>query len=188
MKTIDDEHAAILLKEAQEKLKANLARAHEWYHAQVAKIKRQNNGPTAEEKKRQRYKLALRLRKDGQTFKTIGNCLGVSRNRARDIVTHSEYLERREPNPINELSTRARNGLGNILCKSDFTPDDVALLTTLDLITCPNMGRATIHLIQAWLARHGRSLAEIKHCPSCNGVIRFGELGCRECEEKCAGL
>ena len=58
-----------------------------------------------------RRKTANSLRKQGYTFKQIGETLGVTGSRAREIVNKEERLSKRPVSWMDGLSVRTRNGL-----------------------------------------------------------------------------
>ena len=102
--------------------------------------------------------LALKARRDGKTFRQIGDQYGFSLERARQLVMLGQKIEyERESGDIwFELSTRARNALIANGCEP--TPDGVKSLcpSMAVLRRIPAIGELTIGELQAWLIRHGR--------------------------------
>lgn len=131
-----------------------------------------------------RIQSALALREAGNTYKQIGLELGISLERARQMVCQAERQRREQETPWGHLSIRARNGIQFALDrKGPFTPEEVSDgLTARELSFAPNLGRVSIDEIEMWLSEHGLSFkaepekpkappAPATFCPHCNGTL-----------------
>jgi hypothetical protein len=66
---------------------------------------------------------ALDARRNGLTLRDIGDALGVTKERARQLIIIGKKIER-HPHPKHELNPRIRNALSGDGCEP--TPDAVA--------------------------------------------------------------
>jgi hypothetical protein len=105
----------------------------------------------------------LALRKDGATYVAIGAALGLSLERARQIVRKAERLAN-APRWFDPLPMRAQTFLHNagltVLPEIDAAAA-VARLTRRELMATPNFGRVACDALVAWLARHGLTLRSL---------------------------
>jgi len=106
--------------------------------------------------------LALALRQGGKTFAIIGQELGLSLERARQIVKKAERLAN-APRWFDPLPMRAQTFLHNMNLTA--LPEieaaiAVARLSRRELLAAPNIGRGAADAIAAWLAGHGLKLRE----------------------------
>ena len=104
--------------------------------------------------------LALALRQGGKTFAIIGQELGLSLERARQIVKKAERLAN-APRWFDPLPMRAQTFLHNMNLTA--LPEieaaiAVARLSRRELLAAPNIGRGAADAIAAWLAGHGLKL------------------------------
>jgi hypothetical protein len=101
-----------------------------------------------------RQKRAVELRENGLTFSAIGLELGgVSRERARQLYTVGMRAVEAENHSKNlgwavKLSARAHYTIADILEKSDFTPEEVAEISSERLLKNPNCGKKTVSEIE----------------------------------------
>jgi Sigma-70, region 4 len=103
---------------------------------------------------------ALALRQSGATYADIGAALGLSLERARQIVRKAERLAN-NPRWFDPLPMRAQTFLHNAgLTALPETGAAVAVaqLTRRELLAKPNFGRVACDALVAWLARHGLTL------------------------------
>jgi len=101
--------------------------------------------------------LALALRQGGKTFAIIGQELGLSLERARQIVKKAERLAN-APRWFDPLPMRAQTFLHNM--NLTVLPEieaaiAVARLSRRELMRAPNVGHAVADALGAWLAHHG---------------------------------
>jgi hypothetical protein len=121
--------------------------------------------PTERRIRREAHSAALRdralaLRQTGATYAAIGGVLGVSLERARQIVRKAERLAF-DPRWHDELPARALNFLRSH--ELDGLPEHeaaiaVARLTRRELMRAPNFGAGACAAVVAWLARRGLKL------------------------------
>jgi Sigma-70, region 4 len=102
---------------------------------------------------------ALALRQDGWTYAAIGQALGVSLERARQIVKKAERL--REARWYDALPARAlflhRRGWQHL--DELAAAQAVARLSRRELMSSPNFGKGACAAVLAWLAMHGLKLS-----------------------------
>lgn len=121
---------------------------------------------------------ALELRRSGMTLQQIGAKLGVTRERARQLIINGEReLERRaaaasaDVGDIRslDLSTRA----WNVLYRDEGcrTIDDVCRYSEYELLRTPHFGRLSLAEVTAALARVGRELAPRRR-PAASWALR----------------
>ena len=111
---------------------------------------------------RNRAREALALRRQGEQFQSIARTLGVSAERARQLVTIGQEIERRQASrdPWDELSARTRNALLADGCEP--TPEGVRKQyrticgMQYALGRVPNLGKKSIVEINDWLTQHGK--------------------------------
>ena len=104
---------------------------------------------------------ALALRQAGWTYAAIGQALGVSLERARQLVRRAERL-RRDPHWYDALPMRAQTFLHNIgvaALPETEAAIAVARLPKCELLSAPNVGKDAVAALTAWLARHGLKLS-----------------------------
>jgi hypothetical protein len=115
-----------------------------------AKRRQQREARSAEQRAR-----ALALRQSGLTFAAIGGALGVSVERARQIVLRAERLAN-HPHWSDKLPVRAANFLrwqGLAELPEIEAAQAVAKLSRLELLIHPNFGRGACDALQAWARR-----------------------------------
>lgn len=103
---------------------------------------------------KERYRQALNLRQGKKTFKEIGDAIGVSSSRAREIVLKAQRLvdiEPVSPLSLDALSTRTANAL-----RAENLDDREKVLAwiTAEKPTpkkIPNIGGMSINEIRQWL-------------------------------------
>jgi hypothetical protein len=103
---------------------------------------------------------ALALRQAGATFAVIGEELGVSLERARQIVHKAERLIN-GPRWYDRLPTRAQTFLhnANLAALPEIeAATAVAQYSHRELLIIPNLGRGAVGAIAEWLAGHGLTL------------------------------
>jgi hypothetical protein len=103
---------------------------------------------------------ALALRQAGWTYAAIGEQLGLSLERARQIVRKAEWLTS-SPRWFDGLPVRAQHTLyarGLTSLPEIEAARAVARLTPRELMSAPNVGRGAGDTVVAWLARHGLTL------------------------------
>jgi Sigma-70, region 4 len=103
---------------------------------------------------------ALALRQCGATYAEIGAALGLSLERARQIVHKAERLAN-APRWFDPLPMRAQTFLHNAgLAELPETEAALAVarLTRRELLAIQNFGRVACDAVVAWLARHGLTL------------------------------
>lgn len=103
---------------------------------------------------------ALTLRRSGKTYDAIGRALGVSLERAQQIVRKAERLTN-SPRWFDGLLVRAQTFLHNHgLAELPEIEAAVAVaqLTRRELMAAPNVGKGTCDALIAWLERHGLTL------------------------------
>src|SRR5262249_4717322 len=104
--------------------------------------------------------LALALRQGGKTFAIIGQELGLSLERARQIVKKAERLAN-APRWYDNLPSRAIGILyarGLLDCPEHEAALALAQVSTRELMQTPNFGQVSLNALRAWLADHGRKL------------------------------
>jgi hypothetical protein len=104
--------------------------------------------------------LALGLRQAGWTLAEIAAALGLSIERARQIVRKAER-RCRDAHWSDALPARARHSLyaRGLLALSEIEAvQAVAQLSRRELMRAPDFGNGTCAAIIAWLARHGLKL------------------------------
>jgi hypothetical protein len=111
---------------------------------------------------------ALALRQAAWTYAAIGQALGVSLERARQMVRKAERL-RRDPHWYDTLPMRAQTFLhiiGVAALPETEAAIVVARLSKRELLSAPNVGKDAAAALTAWLARHGLELPpESKRAP-----------------------
>jgi hypothetical protein len=103
---------------------------------------------------------ALVLRQTGATYAAIGGVLGVSLERARQIVKRAERLTY-HPRWCDGLPTRVQTFLQNMDLAARPEIDAViavAQLSRRELLGIPNFGVGACAAVVAWLAGHGLKL------------------------------
>ena len=102
---------------------------------------------------------ALNARRNGLKLKQIGELFGVSKQRARDLISSGIRIEQQllSGAPEYELSVRTRNAIIRNGCEP--TPDAVVecYKTVGELRRIPGLGKKGIAELQAWLVRHARA-------------------------------
>ena len=124
-----------------------------------------NSTPTDRRIRREARSAALRaqalaLRHAGVTYASIGAVLGLSLERARQIVRKGERLAN-DPRWFDPLPMRAQTFLHNVGLTELPEPEAaaaIARLTRRELLATPNFGRVACDAVVAWLARHGLTL------------------------------
>ena len=114
-------------------------------------------GAHAKSKDWGRCRKALELRRDGMTLAKIAVEMGVSQERARQMVLSGESreraLENAHSNPLDLLSVRAHNCLK---AENVSTPAQArALQKSGELKKVPNLGKKSVLEIEAWLNAMG---------------------------------
>ena len=102
---------------------------------------------------------ASALRRGGWTFAAIGKALGVSLERARQIVRKAER-RKRDPHWYDGLPVRViyfLYHLGLTSLPEIEAAHAVARLSRRELMHSPNFGAGACAAVIAWLARHGNS-------------------------------
>ena len=104
-----------------------------------------------------KYLKALKMRKDGKTFKGIAEAFSVSIARARDMVAEGERLSR---GPFEQLPSRPRLTIRHLLKdEAQITPIMVrALRDSGKLKGREGLGRKSLKEIDAWLEKHDSDL------------------------------
>jgi len=130
---------------------------------------------------------ALALRQAGATYAAIGAQLGVSIERARQIVRKVERLSS-NPHWSDSLPARVRN----FLIVSDLAglPEKEAAqacahLTLRDLLGSPNFGRVALDALVTWLGKHGFRLRDDASNPA---HVRGPLMNEPDAGGACAGL
>jgi hypothetical protein len=103
---------------------------------------------------------ALAMREAGATYAEIGAALGLSLERARQIVRRAKRLTN-SPRWFDPLPMRAQTFLHNAGLSELPEPeaaDAVAQLTRRELLATPNFGRVACDAVATWLARHRLAL------------------------------
>jgi hypothetical protein len=103
---------------------------------------------------------ALALRRGGWTFAAIGKALGVSLERARQVVRKAER-RKRDPHWYDGLPVRAiyfLHGRSLTSVPEIEAAHAVARLSRRELMNTPNFGAGACAAVIAWLARHGLKL------------------------------
>jgi hypothetical protein len=101
---------------------------------------------------------ALNMRRRGVSLSEIAAEFAITKERARQLVSLGEEVERRalSNDPWDELSTRVRNAIWNDGC-DERTPDGVVEhFKTRDWKRVPYFGKKSLAELNAWLVRHGR--------------------------------
>jgi hypothetical protein len=117
---------------------------------------------------RRRAMQALGQRRKGARLSVIAAGLGVTSERARQLILKGVEIERRQKSsdPWDELSTRVRNALRDDACppspagvRAHYTSISYRSHVYGDnpLVGVPNIGERCIIEVQAWLARHGEN-------------------------------
>jgi Sigma-70, region 4 len=103
---------------------------------------------------------ALALRQCGATYAEIGAALGLSLERARQIIRKAERLAN-APRWFDPLPMRAQTFLHNAGL-AELPEIEAALavarLTRRELLATPNFGRVACDAVATWLARHRPAL------------------------------
>jgi hypothetical protein len=103
---------------------------------------------------------AFTLRQDGKSYAAIGAALGLSLERARQVVLRAERLALAprwfDPLPMRAQTFLHNNGLSEL--PEIEAAAAVAQLTRRELLATPNFGKGAAAAIAAWLARHGLTL------------------------------
>jgi hypothetical protein len=105
---------------------------------------------------------ALALRRTGATYGAIGAALGLSLERARQIVRKAERLAN-APRWFDPLPMRAQTFLhsaGLTELPETEAAAAIARLTRRELMATPNFGRVACDAVVAWLARHELTLKQ----------------------------
>jgi len=116
---------------------------------------------------------ALALRRAGESYRSVGRVLGVSAERARQIVRKAERLAN-APRWYDGLPQRAINLLKAY--RLDDLPEidaarAVARLSRRDLLSIPNFGHVSLDALCDWLARRGLTLSsESEEAPPARGA------------------
>jgi predicted transcriptional regulator len=103
----------------------------------------------------ERAKEALALRREGLTYKKVGEQYGITRQAAMQYVRLGEMLEKKEEFGVHDLPMKIicaleRDGIREI------TPSNVSKSYTLQkLYRVPGLGFKTIEILQEWLRKHG---------------------------------
>jgi len=105
---------------------------------------------------------AFALRQAGATYAGIGHELGISLERARQIVRkaerlilHSRWYDRLPQRAVGLLYARG------LLERPEFeAAHALAQLSARELMRTPNFGRTSLAALRAWLAGHGLKLRE----------------------------
>lgn len=142
-----------------------------------------------------RYALAFRLRREGKTFREIGEVLGVGSSAARQVVMREEHRQEREGERIRRsrrggimtLSTRLYNCLHAAGFSDDAKPDEVA--KEIDRFRgaakwhrdkyrgdMRNFGPKVLAELEAWLVKQGAlapALAGKHVCVKTSNIWRF---------------
>ena len=119
-----------------------------------------------------RNRQIIERRRCGESFSAIGSPLGISRERAREIVEREERRDQRareleeaarlpqQPNPL-QLPPRLRNMLAKLFGTPNFTPDDVVTLkySVAMFLAIPNFGLRDWKELKTWVERAGKSPA-----------------------------
>ena len=98
--------------------------------------------------------------KRGRRIKDLGVKLDVSQSWVWELVSRGKKVVRREleNDPLNELSARVRNVIGNV--GAEPTPEGVARrfaqFSPRELVTIPNFGAGSWTELSDWLVRHGQ--------------------------------
>jgi hypothetical protein len=103
---------------------------------------------------------ALALRQDGASYAEIGQKLGVSLERARQIVRKAERLTN-SPRLFDPLPMRAQTFLHNAgltALPETEAANAVAQLSRREILSAPNIGKGATAAVAAWLARRGLTL------------------------------
>jgi len=111
-----------------------------------------------------RRELVLRLRGEGATYQEIGNRLGVTRERARQLWTQAACPPDR-PEWARGLQAQAWHCIRREVSWNrptiDFaTVDGLASFTEAELLDIPNFGQKALAEVQALLSKHGLRLRE----------------------------
>ena len=148
--------------------------AHGWL-AEQAKLTAQRKlaraEATARRIRREAHSAAIRaqaltLRQDGATYAAIGQALGISQARAKQIVSKAE---RRANNPhwADTLPTRAASFLKRA-CLLDLSEAvaaaAVAKLSRREVLSDQNVGKGAVAAMAEWLARHGHTFSSATPC------------------------
>lgn len=103
----------------------------------------------------ERYQIAKQLREQGKTLRQIGGALGVTHERARQMLAKVKRMERAAeagPNWYDGLPTMVQNAL---LSEELTSEAQVAVaIDTPEFERIPNIGKIGRAQIRAWLARH----------------------------------
>ena len=149
-------------EDAERRLNADIQRAKAIYKSRLAKIIEYEASPDSTQKNEriERLRLVLEMRDARScTFREIGDAIGVSSVRARDLYYQSKRVKGLKwvDIGIDELSVRARNGLHNHGLKSK---SEVSALTHKQLLDIPNFGYRSLLEVIEWLGRDGLALAD----------------------------
>lgn len=116
----------------------------------------------------ERNQLIVNLRKQGATYRSIAQQVGVCLDRVRQILARNERLVKRQLR-YGSMSTRAINCLKSGFMvehhhwprDEEITPQMVAEnYTRKMLVEHPNLGKRTLQEIENWLAEHNLKLSE----------------------------
>jgi hypothetical protein len=105
---------------------------------------------------------AFALRQTGATYAAIGGELGLSLERARQIVRKAERLAL-HPHWSDDLPTRANHVLyaHGLLDRPELeAAHALAQFSARELMQRANLGRVSLAALCAWLARHGLALRD----------------------------
>lgn len=107
---------------------------------------------------------AVTLREHGLSFQKIGDQLGCSSSRARQLYFTGLRYQKAEARVTalgwkRILSSRANNCLSQMLDGYDYTPADVAAMNYEEVLAFPNFGQASMDEVEAALAECGLKFA-----------------------------
>lgn len=166
------------IEQAKARLDKDIEEAHKRYEQRVRDILEQDK-PRARPTKRadaldeaaKRHEKAFSLRQNGMTLADIAQRFDVSTERARQLVRAGERGRKAKLKTLDlvkkypysfDLSTRATNAISAITKTArdeDLDPKEVAAkVTSLDLISQPNVGDVTVREIREWLVGYGFEL------------------------------
>jgi hypothetical protein len=118
---------------------------------------------------------ALALRQAGATYAEIGDALGLSLERARQIVLKARRLSD-DPHWYDALPMRAQNFLHSMNL-AELPEREAAIVvarfTRRELLAASNVGKGAVAAITAWLKTHGlKSQPEKTHAFSRGAPLR----------------